>query len=478
MPFAFPFALALLTLADPPVPGPLDVASALEAATIQAIAKARPSVVAITRIKGDDPEKTTAIRGKNLDAPPNDPGQGNPLQTSPGDFALPGEFSAGVVIGEGGEILTTYHTLRGAERIFVRGGQQTFEAEILAADPRSDLAVIAPRTSPGGPSPKLPPIALGDASMFKPGKFLIALGNSYNAGRDGQASAALGILANTARKIHAPPEDGAPVRNQFFRYQPTLLQLDAKLNLGMSGGAVIDLKGELVGLTTAAASPVAYDVQAGYAIPMDALGRRIAETLREGKEVEYGFLGVALLDNVPNGISSVGPGTPADKADLLANDEIVAVGDRQLEPEDGLTMALSNIPAGQTVKLKVLRKGKVLDKTVLVSKYPVNGPVIATNRPAPWRGLRVDFTSVLIANGQAELMQAMSKGGVGVVEIETDSSSDSSGLRPGIVITEVDGKPVPTPADFALAVAAGEGKDVTLTTQLGPIAGQKVIVKP
>ena len=70
------------------------------------------------------------------------------------------------------------------------------------------------------------------------------------------------------------------------------MQLDAKLNLGMSGGAVINLKGELVGLTTMAASPAGFDAMAGYAIPMDKLGRRAVETLKEGKEIEYGLLGI------------------------------------------------------------------------------------------------------------------------------------------------------------------------------------------
>ena len=471
-------SLALFSLGDPLTP--LDIVASLETVTTQAIAKAQPSVVAITRMRGEDPEKTTAIRGLNGARQGQNPRvglDGNPLSGTPGDFAPPGDFSAGVVIGERGEILTTYHTLRGAEQIWVRGGKQVFEAEILAADPRSDLAVIAPRVSPEQPLPTLPAIKIGDATKMKPGTFLVALGNSYNAGRDGRASAGFGILANTARKVHAPQQDEAPVRGQFFRYQPTLLQLDIKLNLGMSGGAVVNMKGELVGLTTAGASPVGYDVQAGYAIPMDSLGRRIAETLRQGKEVEYGFLGIGLMENVPNGIKTVTPGTPADKADLVVNDVILVIGDRELELEDGLTMALSNIPAGETVKLKVLREGRILEKTVLVSKYPVNGPVIATNRPSAWRGMRVDFTSVLNAGGQQNLMEAMAKGGVGITEVETGSPADTSGLKKGVVITEVDGKPILTPADFTKAVAAKPDKDVTLTTELGGVPGQKVVVK-
>ena len=95
-------------------------------------------------------------------------------------------------------------------------------------------------------------------------------------------------------------------RRARLQNYPTLLQLDAKLNLGMSGGAVINLKGELVGLTTTAASPAGFDAQAGYAIPMDKLGRRVVETLKEGKEVEYGLLGIISPDRT----NRVGEGQP------------------------------------------------------------------------------------------------------------------------------------------------------------------------
>jgi S1-C subfamily serine protease len=476
-------ALALVSQADPPPSqsqakaSPADVVAALEEATIEAIARAQPSVVAIARIRGEEPDKTTAIRGQAPDRMPMPPQIKN-ARLQRFDRAAPGDFSSGVVIGPGNEILTTFHTLKGSSQIWVRSAdRREFEAEILAADPRSDLAVIAPRASAEEPPVKLTPIKVGDSTRLRPGSFLIALGNSFNAARDGKASAGMGILANTARKVHAPNIDefGTSVRGQSFRHQPTLLQLDAKLNLGMSGGAVVTMKGELVGMTTAAASPVAYDVQAGYAIPMDALGRRVVDTLKEGKEVEYGFLGIGLDPNVPNGVSNVTPGTPADRAGLVADDIILAVNDHDLDTEDGLTMALSTIPPGQTASLKINRRGDLVTKTILVSKYPVMEPPIATNRPKPWRGLRVDFTSVLNPTA-VDIAQSMANGGVGIVSVETGSAAETAGLRKNLVITAVDGQAVPTPADFLKAVASKDGKDVTLTTALGPISGQKVVV--
>src|SRR5262249_32997620 len=211
-----------------------------------------------------------------------------------GTDALSFDYGSGVVIGDKGEILTAYHVVRGAARLTVRAEKrQAFLAEIIAADPRSDLAVIAPKDGPE-PPPKLRPLAIGDSTRLRKGAFLVALGNPFNAARDdGRPSASWGILSNIARQIEPTPEEKSRQEMQL-RHYPARLQLDAKLNLGMSGGAVINLKGELVGLTTAAANAVGFDAQAGYAIPMDLLGRKVVETLKQGKEYEYGFLGINL----------------------------------------------------------------------------------------------------------------------------------------------------------------------------------------
>src|SRR5262249_40398802 len=150
---------------------------------------------------------------------------------------------------------------------------------------------------------KLIALRLGDADKLRQGNFLICLGNPYNAARDGKASASLGILSNLARRLDPPADQDINIR-RFFKFQPTLMQLDSHLNLGMSGGAVINIKGEFVGLTTTGASPVGYDAAAGYAIPMDALGRRAVSELIQGKEVEYSFIGIG-LDQTPNMISDV-----------------------------------------------------------------------------------------------------------------------------------------------------------------------------
>ncbi len=465
---ALPIVLALIAQQKPD-PTPLDIVSSLETVVADAIAKAEPSVVAIAREKTGKGDETTAVRGRNP-APPPAPEGGIGLGGL--DFSQPDytalDYGSGVVIGDRGEILTAHHVVKGASRLIVRAfGHQQFDAEIIAADPRSDLAVIAPREGQGFVVPKLKPIALGDATKLRKGAFLLALGNPYNAARDGRASASWGILANVARRLERTNTDPQ------LRHYPTLLQLDAKLNLGMSGGAVVTMKGELVGLTTNAANASGFDAQAGYAVPLDVLGRRVLETLRQGKEVEYGFLGIGLKDDRSNHVGSVRPGTPASDGGLVVEDQIFSVGGLDVVDSDSLVAAVNAFPPGRPIKLKILRGQEPLEKTVVLSKFPLTGEVIATNRPAPWRGLRVDYLSMLPdATRSRDLLDAMSRGGVGVVEVIPGSPADQAGLRTGQVILAVGEKTVKTPGEFAAAVANLEGP-VELSTE----ADRKVTVK-
>ena len=472
---------------------PQDVVSALEARVADAIARAQPSVVAITRIPSDSGE-TTAIKGRNplpLGPAPEEAGPmlnqnggvrlvrpGFPNDVAPEYFALPGDFGGGVVIGEQGEILTTYHLLKGASRNRVRAKGAAFDAEIVAADPRTDLAVIVPR--PGSTMPvKLVPLPLGDASKLRQGAFLIAMGNPYNSARDGQASASLGILSNIARRLDPPQGEQINMNiRQFFKYQSTLMQLDSRLNLGMSGGVVVNLKGELVGITTSEASPSGYDAAAGYAIPLDPLGRKAVAELMQGKEVEYGFIGIGLNQLQNNTVSEVKKNTPAWKANLATNDRILAVGNITLADDEGaLQMALASVPVGESVKLRVLHEGKEVERSLVMSKYPVMGGAISTNRPPAWRGLRIDFTSVLSGGlNTTDTLQAMTRGGVGVIEVEPQSPAARAGVAKGDVILAVNGQEVSTPAEFRAAVKRTDGAETKLTLASDSPNGKEVVV--
>jgi S1-C subfamily serine protease len=468
MPNLIPLLCALWACADPPSTpaAPAEVVSALETALGDAIAKAEPSVVAIARNKNEDGDETTAVRGRNPSPPSSDPRvvakQPGPL----GGEVVAFDYGSGVVIGDAGEILTAFHVVKGAARLEVRAvDRQSFEAEVIAADPRSDLAVIVPREIPGVAAPKLRPLPIGDAGRLRRGAFLVALGNPFNAAaRDGQPSASWGILSNLSRRLE-PTLDEFRERRVHLRHYPTLLQLDAKLNLGMSGGAVVNLKGELVGLTTSLASVAGFDAMAGYAIPMDILGRRIVEALKQGKEFEYGLLGIQLDPLGSNKVERAQPGTPADEGNVLVNDQILAVGEFPVRDADSLVLAINAMPAGTRVRLKIQRQDQTIERTVELAKFRVDGEVIATNRPAPWRGLHVDYSSLRAASAVGDTLDRV---GVLVTEVESESPADKAGLKKDQIIRTIEGQRVKTPRDFRRVVGHLDGP-VTLGTDLGPV---------
>ena len=138
----------------------------------------------------------------------------------------------------------------------------------------------------------LTPIALGTADDLKKGQIVVNLGNPYAIARDGQASAAWGIVSNLHRKAPATPSESDPTGRPTLHHFGTLIQTDARLNLGTSGGPLLDLRGDMVGLCVAFAAAPGYEAPGGYAIAVDATFRRAVETLQQGREVEYGFLGI------------------------------------------------------------------------------------------------------------------------------------------------------------------------------------------
>ena len=108
----------------------------------------------------------------------------------------------------------------------------------------------------------------------------------------GNPAPAWGIVSNLARKAPAGPGQSDSAGKTTLHHFGTLIQTDAKLNLGASGGPLLNLQGEMVGLNVALAAAAGYETAAGYAIPVDQTFRRAVETLKQGREVEYGFLGV------------------------------------------------------------------------------------------------------------------------------------------------------------------------------------------
>jgi serine protease Do len=375
---------------------------------------------------------------------------------------VPEAFGSGVVIdAENGLVLTCAHVIRRATKIYVRlpGGRGSY-ADIHAADPRSDLAVLRLLDPP---KKGLKALKFGDGDKLRKGQWIVSLSNPYAAGfRDGSPSASVGIVSNLRRRGPVVRSEYEAARQPLYIFG-TLLQTDVRIDLGSSGGAILNLDGELVAITTALAAKSGGEAPGGFAVPFDRAMRRVVEVLRRGEEVEYGFLGIQMtphpLPGTPARILDTISGGPAAQAGLMRDDYVVSIAGHEIHDHDDLLLQIGIGLAGSEVKVEVAAGGPTGPRrtvTLRLAKSPVPGSVIACMRPAARAGLRVDYTSV-VARQSREIPV-----GVAIREVVPDSPADRASLQPGKVITRVNGKPVTTPPEFYSAMKKA-GRKVELT---------------
>jgi len=464
-------------------PTALEAALAIEKALVDAIAQADKSVVAIARYRNDRPAN---LRGAF----------GTPFRPG-GTEDVPNEFATGVVIDRQGYIVTNYHVLGNPEentyKVWVR--RRPFQAvsvmtvdEVKAGDPWTDLAVLKIEAD------DLEPIAFGNTVDLRKGQIVIALGNPYNIARDGEVSASWGIISNVGRRAPASSDGFRPDSGrETLHHYGGLIQTDAKLNLGTSGGALVNLKGEMIGLITALAAKEGYEKSTGFAIPVDDVFLRTIETLRTGRKAEFGFLGVspvnlgdAMRRNGQHGalLSSVVAGTPASAARLRKDDIITHVDGMRVYDRDMLMRELGGQPVGARISLTVERgaelgeRGRIVHASATLSKkhIPSSRPAFSQVEDPLWRGIRVDYATALPQNLlERSLREGIPNGSLAAVDVQRDSPAWKAGLRTGSLFTHVDDKRVTTPKEFFSTVAAKSG-DVKLRLTSG--TAETVTVAP
>jgi serine protease Do len=446
---------------------PLKDARALQEAMEHLIEKAEPSVACVLVSRSDGYAKYRA--GPSVDTPGklgpfsydtrgvSDPNVLKELQAL--DLSHPNHqpeaYGSGVVLdAANGLVLTNAHVVRGATKIYVRlPGNRGSYADVHACDPRSDLAVLKLLDK----VPDLKALKFGDGGKLRKGQFVVSIANPFAAGfRDGSPSASWGIVSNLRRRSPGPTNEPDRAKVTLHHYG-TLIQTDTRITLGCSGGALLNLDGELVGLTTAQAALVGSEAPGGFGVPLDDGLKRIVEVLRKGEEVEYGFLGVQMEPESRPGkgvkIYETSAGSPAQKAGLAAGDLIVSIEGRPVHENDDLFLYIGTQLAGGTIALEVERGGVKRSVNVKLAKYYVPGPTIASKRPAARAGLRVDYTSLI---GQRPPVPGGFRGipeGVLIREVVPKSAADLANLQVDKVISRVDNRPVRTPDEFYRAMA-------------------------
>lgn len=374
-------------------------------------------------------------------------------------------YAGGVVIDAAGYVLTPYHVIEGATKVhvFLPGGAGSY-ADIHAADARADLAVLKLIAPP----PKMQAIKFADvrttgvgdrkATVFT-GKLCVLLANPYSSTFGlGKPSAGFGSVTN----VRFRPLSKESRAGRYSEYG-TLLEYDIRGNSGMTGGALLNLDGEMIGLTNSAAVVWGNEIGPGFAMPADDNFRRIVDVLRRGEEVEYGFLGVT-LNRARNGVivDQPTPLGPAAVAGIEIGDEIKAVNGVPIENFDDLLLQVGSALAGSKVKVTVSRFGRAMEFTATLGKFAHDQPSVVSVRPEPVFGLRVDYGSILSQRNIIAIPP-----GVCVREVVADSPAAKGFKTLGDaperwLVTQVNGVTAPTPAEFYKAARGQEKVKLTL----------------
>lgn len=256
---------------------------------------------------------------------------------------------SGVVYSEDGYVVTNNHVVEGAGAVEVRFADGTVgEAEVIATDPTQDLAVVQVSGVDD-----MQPIDFGDSDALQVGDATVAIGSPL--GLEGTVTTGIVSALNRSMSVSSEQQRD-PNAGQSLS---GLIQTDAAINMGNSGGALVNGSGELIGINTAILSPESGNVGLGFAIPSNTVDD-VVEQLIENGSVEQGYLGVSVTDTQGNGamVLAVEADSPADAAGLQEGDVIVSIDDAPVTSASEVVSAVQSKASGDTVSITYVRDGE------------------------------------------------------------------------------------------------------------------------
>ena len=375
-----------------------------------------------------------------------------PGQQAPGPQKQRGSGS-GVILSPDGFVVTNHHLIEGAERITVHlGDKREFKAELVGTDPQSDIALLRI------PAEDLPTLALGNSESVEVGDIVLAIGNPFGIGQ----TVTMGIVGATGR-------GGLGIE----RYE-NFIQTDAAINPGNSGGALVNSRGELIGIITAIIARGGGGNQGvGFAVPVN-MAHHVMTQLASSGHVSRGYMGVGIqpVDQAiaeafgvkqQGGalITSVEPKSPADAAGLKQGDIIRGLNGEAIDDPRKLSLKVAEHAPGSEVELAVLRDGQSRTLAVKLGEHPeFDVPATPGEKSATSSiGISVQTLTPEVAE---QLRVDPETHGVVVARVQPGSSAAEAGIERGDVIEQVNRKEVSTEADFRNAVAGSGDKPVLL----------------
>lgn len=344
---------------------------------------------------------------------------------------------SGVIITSDGYIVTNNHVVHNARRLEVTlNDKRTFEARIIGTDPLTDLALIKIEAN------NLPFLVYGDSDALRVGEWVLAVGNPFNL----TSTVTAGIVSAKARNINILGEVGAI---------ESFIQTDAPVNRGNSGGALVNTRGELVGINAAIASNTGSYTGYSFAIPVN-IAKKVVNDLINYGEVQRAYIGVTIRDidgqfarelgmDVPTGVYvvSVVKNSSAEDADIRPDDVILEINNHPINSVAQLLELIGQRNPGDQIQVKILRNKKILEKQLVLKNRENTTEVISQSSARVIQLLGATFEQA----SEEELRQLGLQHGVKVKSLRRGELMNK-GVREGFIITHIDKSPVRTTQDI------------------------------
>ncbi|MGA2039578.1 MAG: DegQ family serine endoprotease [Bryobacteraceae bacterium] len=366
---------------------------------------------------------------------------------------------SGVIVSPEGYILTNNHVVDGATDVRVTlSDKREFKARIVGTDPKTDLAVLKIDAS------DLPSVVIGDSDKVQVGDYALAIGNPFGLG----GTVTMGIISATGRG------------NLGIEDYEDFIQTDAPINPGNSGGALVNDRGDLIGINTAILAHGSEGNQGiGFAIPVSVARNVTDQILRNGK-VTRAYLGVmsegvtpalakAFHESHVGGalVSEVSPNSPASHAGIEKGDIILSVNGKPVNDNAQLRMTISLMQPGTEVRLKLLRDGAEREVPARLEEMPTETAKAASQPDDSQTGMEGVSVEDVSARDARQLGLPPDTSGVVVTAVDPASQAAANGLQRGDVILEVNRKPVRNTAEFEQALKHSTAETLLLVNRQG-----------
>lgn len=364
---------------------------------------------------------------------------------------------SGVIVSKDGYIVTNNHVIQDASEIEVTLNDNTsYTARIIGTDPSTDLAVLKID------APNLQAMPIANSDDVKVGQWVLAVGNPFNL----NSTVTAGIISATARNINII---GSNSGNKDIMPIESFIQTDAAVNPGNSGGALINTRGELIGINTAIASQTGNYAGYSFAIPSQLVTKVMRDIIDYGI-VQRGFLGVQISEitqelanekNLTNTkgiyVAGVNKDSGADMAKIKEGDVILKVGTKEVNSISELQAEIGRRRPGDIVVLTLDRAGKTITKDVVLKDLDGNTSLISKDEIDSHTALGATFVELT----KAEKKELNIKNGVKISSITTGKLR-SVGLTKGIIITKVNNEEVSSVKQLLSYLKSNENRGILL----------------